>query len=224
MCVTQFHLKDTNSYSTVNAYCPSEKLQCIIFFVDFYFYPFHNCRLPLFPCIPYSNQHATIYDEKNVSAEVLKYFQEIFKEHKSILYVYSKQIVESQYVCQVSTASRPCVLTLPEDDSSFGSNHQTRLAGQRQSVPQTCATSSGPLFHITRQGLALLNEATPTLHEMGKEGVESFPLLKQDFFPGKTTSAEGKKTFWYNLGTQVSPIGKDASGESRSTGPVNVRQ
>lgn len=141
----------------------------------------------------------------------------------SVMSKASRLPVETQYVCQVFVASRPCVLTLPEDDSSFGSDHQTGLAGQRLSVPQTCATSSGPLFHITRQGLALLNEATPAPHKTGKEGVGSFPLLNKTFFfffRAKQPLQRARRLFWYNLGTQGFPIGKDASGESRSSRPV----
>ncbi len=47
----------------------------------------------------------------------------------SVMSIVSRLPVEPQYVCQVFVASSPCVLTLPEDDSSFGSDHQTGLAG-----------------------------------------------------------------------------------------------
>jgi len=61
---------------------------------------------------------------------------------------------------------------------------------------QTCATSSGPLFHITRQGLVLLNEATPAPHETGKEGVGSFPLLNKTFFFWQDNLCRGQGDFF----------------------------
>lgn len=160
---------------------------------------------------------------------VFKGFWQEPKEHQSILYisnVNSEQIASGASVC---LSGLRCLQTLCPHTPWGWLIFWLRPSDRTGWVEAVCAPDMchfvWPSLPHHQAGISSAEWGHPCSPRNKERGGWLLPFAKTRlFFLASQPLQMARRLFWFNLGTWVSPIGKDARGVSRSSGPVNVRQ